>query len=159
MKSLDNDADTFSAISRKNKYNNQLIEKASLEIKERRMRESGIIGPGSSKRAFSHVSSHNVGTHSEGNLEKLQSAFLLGGRDRGGGDETSNNVKSVDEDPAKMSEKKASSIAPSRAAQSYLSNRLSKQRGGGRPTKNGEPDRVSLASIQPSNAASRALKS
>ena len=157
MKSLDNDGDTFSAISRKNKYNNQLIEKASLEIKERRMRESGIIGPGSAKRAFSHVSSH-VGTHSEGNLEKLQSAFLVHGRDRGGGDETSNNVKSVDEDPANMSEKKASSIAPSRAAQSYLSNRLSKQRGGGRPVKNGEPDRVSLASIQPSNA-SRALKS
>ena len=121
------------------------------------MRESGIIGPGSSKRAFSNVSSHNVGTHSEGNLEKLQSAFLLGGRDRGGGDETSNNVKSVD--PAQMSEKKASSIAPSRAAQSYLSNRLSKQRGGGRPVKNGEPDRVSLASIQPSNTGSRALKS
>ena len=49
MKSLDSD-DTFSHISKKNKYNNQLIEKASLEIRERRMRESG------SKRAQSHAS-------------------------------------------------------------------------------------------------------
>ena len=49
MKSLDSD-DTFSSISKKNKYNNQLIEKASLEIRERRMRESG------SKRAQSHAS-------------------------------------------------------------------------------------------------------
>lgn len=57
----------------------------------------------SSKRANSHVVSQ-VGTHSEGNLEKLQSAFLLG-RERGGGDETSNNVKS-DVDPAVLSEKK-----------------------------------------------------
>lgn len=118
MKSLDSESDTFSAISRKNKYNNQLIEKASLEIKERRLRESGAIP--SSKRAYSHaVYQNNAGTHSEGNLEKLQSAFLIHGRDRGGGDETSNNVKSVNQnevDPAAMSEKKASSIAPSRAA-------------------------------------------
>lgn len=103
MKSLDND-DTFSSISKKNKFNNQLIEKASLEIRERRMRESGAV---SSKRAQSHAGPHALGTSSESNLEKLQSAFLLG-RDRGGGDETSNNVKSAqgDVDPAVLSEKK-----------------------------------------------------
>lgn len=147
MKSLDND-DSFSQISKKNKYNNQLIEKASLEIRERRLRESG------SKRAQSHASGSLA--NSEANLEKLQSAFLLG-RDRGGGDETSNNVKSHqgELDPAQLSEKK-SSIAQSRAAQSYLSNRLSRQRGGGRGKLNAtmnasETDRVSLASIRSGN--------
>lgn len=143
MKSLDND-DTFSNISKKNKYNNALIEKASLEIRERRLRESG------SKRAQSHASGSL--TNSESNLEKLQSAFLLG-RERGGGDETSNNVKSNNGeiDPTTLSDKKASSIAQSRAAQSYLSNRLSRQRGGGRgktnPTMNTTEvtnDRVSV---------------
>lgn len=149
MKSLDND-DTFSSISKKNKYNNQLIEKASLEIRERRMRESG------GKRAQSHASGSL--TNSESNLEKLQSAFLLGGRDRGGGDETSNNVKSNpgELDPSTLSEKK-SSIAQSRAAQSYLSNRLSRQRGGGRKQDNAElGERASMTSIK---SGSRKLNS
>ena len=83
MNTRDNE-DTYSNISKKNKYNNQLIEKASLEIRERRIR-----GDGNSKRAHSHASGSL--TNSASNLEKLQSAFLLG-RDRGGGDETSNNV-------------------------------------------------------------------
>lgn len=143
--------DTYSNISKKNKYNNQLIEKASLEIRERRTRDGG------SKRAHSHASGSL--TNSASNLEKLQSAFLLG-RDRGGGDETSNNIKSNagELDPATLSEKKGS-VAQSRAAQSYLSNRLSRQRGGGRSkvgAGESEGDRVSLASIK---SGSRKLNS
>ena len=101
MKNRDNE-DTYSNISKKNKYNNQLIEKASLEIRERRIR-----GDGASKRAHSHASGSL--TNSASNLEKLQSAFLLG-RDRGGGDETSNNIKSNagELDPTTLSEKKGS---------------------------------------------------
>ena len=62
-------------------------------------------------------------------------------------------------DPATLSEKKGS-VAQSRAAQSYLSNRLSRQRGGGR-SKPGAADsdgadRVSLASIK---SGSRKLNS
>jgi hypothetical protein len=100
MSSRDNE-DSYSQISKKNKYNNQLIEKASLEIRERRRIDGG------SKRAQSHASGSL--TNSASNLEKLQSAFLLG-RDRGGGDETSNNVKSHhgELDPATLSEKKGS---------------------------------------------------
>jgi hypothetical protein len=102
MSSRDNESDTYSQISKKNKYNNQLIEKASLEIRERRR----LDGCGN-KRAQSHASGSL--TNSASNLEKLQSAFLLG-RDRGGGDETSNNVKSNhgELDPATLSEKKGS---------------------------------------------------
>lgn len=143
--------DTYSQISKKNKYNNQLIEKASIEIRDRRIRDSG------SKRAHSHAGGSL--TNSASNLEKLQSAFLLG-RDRGGGDETSNNVKSNqgELDPATLSEKKGS-VAQSRAAQSYLSNRLSRQRGGGRSKADGDSqavDKVSLASIK---SGSRKLNS
>ena len=97
------------------------------------MRENG------SKRAHSHASGSM--TNSSSHIEKLQSAFLLGGRDRGGGDETSNNVKSIrgEMDPTTLSDKKGS-VGGSRVTHSYLSNRLSRQRGGGRSIVNGLPE-------------------
>jgi hypothetical protein len=69
-------------------------------------------------------------------MDKLQSAFLMG-RDRGGGDETSNNVKSNKGDEASNFGDKKGSVGHSRATHSYLSNRLSRQRGGGRSIVNG----------------------
>lgn len=100
------------------------------------MRESG------SKRANSHTGSNLANSLSH--IDKLQSAFMMGtgGRERGGGDETSSNVKSYRNDEvANLSDKK--SIANSRATQSYLSNRLSRQRGGGRSINTGTlPDPV-----------------
>ena len=79
-----------------------MIEKASLEIRDRKFRENG------SKRANSHAGSDFV--NSLTNIDKLQSSFLMGtgGRERGGGDETSNNVKSIrGEDLSALSEKKS----------------------------------------------------
>ena len=141
--------DAFSQVSKKNKYNNQLIEKSSIEIRDRKMRDHG------NKRAHSHASGSM--TNSSSHIEKLQSAFLLGGRDRGGGDETSTNVKSYrgEMDPTALSDKKGS-IGGSRATHSYLSNRLSRQRGGGRSIVNGIPeaqggDAGSIVSIKSGN--------
>ena len=82
-----------------------------------------------SKRAHSHASGSL--TNSASNMDKLQSAFLMG-RDRGGGDETSNNVKSNKGDEASKFGDKKGSVGHSRATHSYLSKRLSRQRGGGR---------------------------
>lgn len=92
-----------------------------------------------------------------------------GGRERGGGDETASNVKSFRNDEVgHLSDKK--SIANSRATHSYLSNRLSRQRGGGRSINAGTlPDPVTggvqlggdtgtIASVK-SSAASRKLNS
>ena len=93
-------------------------------------------------------------------MDKLQSAFLMG-RDRGGGDETSNNVKSHKDEASQFGDKKGS-VAHSRATNSYLSNRLSRQRGGGRSIVNGTlpeaqgGDAGSIASIR---SGSRKLNS
>ena len=64
MKSLENE-DAYSQISKKNKYSNQLIEKASLEVRERRNK----VNNSAQKRAASYAA------NSDGNLN---SAFLLG---------------------------------------------------------------------------------
>lgn len=112
-----------------------------------------------SKRAHSHASGSL--TNSASNMDKLQSAFLMG-RDRGGGDETSNNVKSNKGDEASQFGEKKGSVGHSRATHSYLSNRLSRQRGGGRSIVNGTlpeaqgGDAGSIASIR---SGSRKLNS
>jgi hypothetical protein len=62
MKSLEND-DAYSQISKKNKYSNALIEKASLEVRDRR----GKVNNSAQKRAASYAAS------SDG----MNSAFLL----------------------------------------------------------------------------------
>jgi hypothetical protein len=62
MKSLENDY-AYSQISRKNKYSNALIEKASLEVRDKRNK----VNNSAAKRATSYG-------NSEGNLN---SAFLL----------------------------------------------------------------------------------
>ena len=99
-------------MSKKNKYNNALIEKASQEIRETR----------SATQAESTIAKSRSGEKS-GDYQNLQSAFLLGKRD---GDTMSTGSKFRDNvDPDTLSEKK-STIAQSVAARSYLSNRLSR---------------------------------
>ena len=104
LSSRDGD-DPYSQISKKNKYNNQLIEKASIEIRERKNRDNG------SKRSYTHASSNLSNSLSQ--IEKNHSAFLMN-RERGGGDEMSNNVKSYKgDDISNLSDKKAQSVAQS----------------------------------------------
>ena len=73
---------------------------ASIEIREKKNRENG------SKRSSSHAGSNL--SYSLSQIEKLKSTFRMS-CERGGGDETSNNVKSHrEEQVSKRSEQIAS---------------------------------------------------
>ena len=112
MNSLENE-DAYSQITKKNKFNNQLIEKASLDIKEKRSK----INASAQKRAASYAA------NSISN-QNINSAFLLGQRTQ---EEDNGVVNTFREyaDPNTLSEKK-SSIAKNSISGSYLSNRLSR---------------------------------
>ena len=129
-------SDTYSNISKKTKSNNALIERAAREVQGKKRSD------GSQQRTVAAAGAAAVKDHgrslaqSDGKLEKLQSAFLMQ-RNTTAGDMGYQQLHSQRDagqslvDPDTLSERK-STISGKVAAQRYLSNRLSRSRGGGR---------------------------